>query len=259
MPASFEIDPYFRLIRKPGPGRGCLLWVGNLWITAILGLLLAVILPIFNAARPGPHGRLICDHNLRMIALALTQYRAIHGALPPACTLDANGRRLHGWRTLILPYLDEKGRYDQIDLSKPWDDPVNLRWSEPTPFAYRCPMAPDRPGMTTYLATTAPDGCLIPGKPRRPAEITDRPGETVMVLEAGKENAVPWMAPVDADLPLVLGLSPASKLHHEISIGMCFMDGSLHYFRPTLPADVRRALYTISGGETVSKDRDDLW
>ena len=48
-------------------------------------------------------------------------------ALPPAYTVDADGRPLHSWRTLILPYLEQEPLYQTIDLSKPWNDPANAK------------------------------------------------------------------------------------------------------------------------------------
>ena len=47
-----------------------------------------------------------------------------------------------------------------------------------------------------------------------------------MVIEAGDENAVPWMAPVDAAEPLVMSLGLTTKLHHAGGTNACFVDGS---------------------------------
>ena len=66
-------------------------------------------------------------NNLKQIALALLNYEQAHHALPPAYTVDAQGRPLHSWRTLILPYLDQESLYQTIDLSKPWNDPANAK------------------------------------------------------------------------------------------------------------------------------------
>ena len=60
-------------------------------------------------------------NNIRNITLALLNYADTHKAFPPAYTVDANGNRLHSWRTLLLPYLDQQSLYESIDFSKPWN------------------------------------------------------------------------------------------------------------------------------------------
>ncbi|QEH31682.1 hypothetical protein OJF2_01470 [Aquisphaera giovannonii] len=250
-----EYDPDFGPI--PGTDDAPVRVARLLGAVVVVLVLAALVLPAFT--RPRGDGRSRCTNNLRQIGLALSMYGEQYGALPPACTVDRAGRPLHSWRTLLLPYLNEQDLYASIDLSKPWDDPVNAKLAASTLYLYTCPTSREKPGTTTYLATTAPDGCLIPGKPRRLAEITDSHDETQLVIEAGEEHAVPWMAPIDADLPLVLSLSPGSRFHHDVSVGACTVDGRVHFFRPTLPGDVRRALYTISGREAIPKDEDRWW
>ena len=173
----------------------------------------------------------------------------LYKALPPAYTVDANGRPLHSWRTLILPYLEQEPLYQTIDLSKPWNDPANAKASETVLPVFRCPEAVGPQNTTTYLAIVAPNGCLIPKESRRLAEITDAHGSTLMVIEAGEENAVPWMAPVDADESLVMSLGPTTKLHHAGGMNACFVDGSVRFLKASTPAAVRRALMSISGND----------
>src|SRR3954454_19754130 len=190
---------------KPGPRRGFTL-IECLVVMAILALLIALLLPAVRSGAGPAVRRAQCVNNLKQIAMALHSYEQEHKALPPACTVDAQGRPLHSWRTLILPYLEQEPLYRTIDLSKPWDDPVNAKAREAALQVFRCPESIGPQSSTTYLAFAGPNGCLLPGRPRRLAEITDSPGTTLMVIEAGVENAAPWMAPVDSDEALVLSL-----------------------------------------------------
>ncbi|MEL7264459.1 MAG: DUF1559 domain-containing protein [Planctomycetota bacterium] len=66
-----------------------------------------------------------CSNNVKQIGLGLANYHASWNSFPPAYTVDANGNRLHSWRTLILPYVEQQPLYDRIDLTKPWDDPAH--------------------------------------------------------------------------------------------------------------------------------------
>jgi hypothetical protein len=213
MSASVENDPDFNdVLPKPRLGRRFRV-VQFFAVLGIVALLIALLLPVTRSAR-GPARRAQCVNNLKQIALALLNYEEAHKALPPAYTVDAQGRRLHSWRTLLLPYLEQYALYQTIDLAKPWNDPANAKARDTALSVYRCPDSLGPGNTTTYLAIAGPGGCLNPGEPRRLAEITDPHESTLMVIEAGEENIVPWMAPVDADELLVMGLGPTTKLHH---------------------------------------------
>src|SRR5262249_48332119 len=150
---------------------------------------------------------------------------------------------------LILPYLEQEPLYRTIDLSKPWNDPANARALETAPPVFRCPEVDGSRNTTTYLASVAPDGCLVPNEPRRLAEITDAPGRTLMVIEAGEENAVPWMAPTDAGESLVMALGKTTRLHHAGGTNACFVDGRVAFLKADTPAKARRAWISISGND----------
>jgi len=71
----------------------------------------------------------ITERHLRKIGAALDRHHQERGAYPPGGTTirDADGRERggHGWLTALLPYVDARGVFQQIDLSLPYDDPVN--------------------------------------------------------------------------------------------------------------------------------------
>jgi prepilin-type processing-associated H-X9-DG protein len=253
MSANSGNDPEFNgIIPKPSSGRGFRL-VELLAVLGIIAVLIALFLPLTRSAGPAAR-RAQRVNNLKQIALALHNYEQAHKALPPAYTVDARGRPLHSWRTLILPYLEQDRLYQTIDLSKPWNDPANAKARETSLSVFRCPEAVGPQNMTTYLAIAAPDSCFLPRESRRLAEITDAHGSTLMVIEAGEENAIPWMAPMDADESLVLSLGPTTKLHHMGGMNASFVDGSVKFLKATTPARVRRALMSISGNDNPDAD-----
>src|SRR5262245_6014980 len=61
------------------------------------------------------------------------------GRLPPAILYDEQGRPLHSWRVLILPYLEEEALYHQFRLDEPWDSPHNLALLPWMPKVYGVP------------------------------------------------------------------------------------------------------------------------
>lgn len=222
-------------------------------VLGIIAILIALLLPATRSARPAAR-RAQCTHNMKQIALAVRNYEQTYGSMPPAYTVDALGRPLHSWRTLILPYLEYETLYRTIDLSKPWNDPANAKALGTVLPVFHCPGADGPENTTTYLAVVAPNGCFAPGKSRRIAEITDPHEATLMVFEAGEENAVPWMAPMDADETLVMRLSDTTKLHHAGGANACFVDDSVRFLRTTTEPKVRRALISISGDDNQFGD-----
>jgi prepilin-type processing-associated H-X9-DG protein len=230
-------------------------------IIAIIAFLIALLLPATRYSRPAAY-RSWCSNNLKGIALALAKYETDHGVLPPAYTVDAQGRPLHSWRTLILPYLEQEPLYASINLSQPWDDPSNGTALAARPSVYMCPtaFADDRgPGnLTTYVACVGPtDRYLLPfGRSRRLDEITDGTDHTLAVIEIPRPAAVPWISPLDATDALVLSLGHPNQppLPHTGGFNAAFADGSVRFLKTTTSEAVRRKLLTINGGETLSND-----
>lgn len=200
-----------------------------------------------------------CGANMRQIAVGLQLYHDTYQAFPPAYTVDAAGKPLHSWRTLILPQLEQKELYDTIDLTKPWDDPANAHAREETHYPYNCLLhsyAMREKGFTTYLASVGPRAAFDAAKPRTRSDIKDNPSTTLMVIEVPTDHAVHWMSPQDADASLILSINRQSKLAHRKTKTMAavFADGSTKILKATVPAEKRRGMISIDGGEKVKLD-----
>ncbi len=221
---------------------GCLLVIG------ILGVLIFLLLPFHRSARPAAH-RMQCANNLKQIGIALYSYQEQYGALPPAHTVDAEGKPLHSWRTLILPFMEQEPIYKTIDLSKPWDDPANKQAFDLSVPAYSCPLATSPPSHTTYLAVAVPGGCFKPAESRKLSEISDGISSTIMVMEVDDKQAVHWMSPTDSiDLSF---LNQKTKLPHSHGFQAAFVDGSVHFLSATIEPKTLRALITIDAKDVV--------
>lgn len=162
-------------------------------ILAILGVLIGMLLPVRRTAGEAAR-RAQCMNNLKNIALAVSNYGMALGVLPPASTVDVEGRPLHGWRTLTLPHNEEEALYRAIDLAKPWDDPANARVGEERLPVFICPNTTTPRNTTAYLATLEPGGFLSPAKSRRLADVSDGTANTLLIIEAGDDRASPgWL------------------------------------------------------------------
>jgi prepilin-type N-terminal cleavage/methylation domain-containing protein/prepilin-type processing-associated H-X9-DG protein len=209
-------------------------------VVAVLAILASLFLPAFRGARPAAR-RTQCLNNIRNLALAISNYKEEYHVFPPAYTVDSHGKPLHSWRTLILPYLDQKALYQKIDLSKPWNDPVNAKLGETQVSAYTCPEARCSPNFTTYQALVTPESCLRPGKSTDPSVFADF-AKTPLVIEVDSKHAVPWMSPEDAGGELWLSFGPKSGLPHAGGSLVAFADGHAQFVSADLPFEERLAM-----------------
>ncbi len=215
---------------------------------AIGGLLGLYFLPLIH--RPYYVGRLhSCENKLRQIQIALHSYHDQYRCLPPAYTVDAEGKPLHSWRTLLLPYLEQKELYDSIDLTKPWNHPVNQQAFQKSVSVYQCGVGKN---LTTYQVIQSPQGCFYQATCRSFSKVTDPQNETVLVIEVPTDQAVPWMAPYDTDEERFLAIGPDSKLSHGDCLEVVFCDGLVRTFRTDCSSALRRRLITISAEDNPS-------
>lgn len=214
-------------------------------LIGLFGLFLSPVTRSREVAR-----RSQCKNNLKQIALALFNYESHYHALPPAYTVDANGKPLHSWRTLILPYLDSNTPYRKIDLTKAWDDPANAVAFNTSIHAYQCPSTILPTNHTTYMAVVTSNSCFQATEPRLLSDIKDGLSKTLMVIEVDVEHAVPWMAPSDADEAVLQSLFPQGKHTHTGGMHAACVDGSVRFINQNLSPDVLRSIISIAGGET---------
>lgn len=236
--------------QAPEKGRRGFRFIELLAVVGGIALLVALLLPARRSAREAGR-RSQCTNNLKQIGLALHNYHDKYHCLPPAYTVDLEGKPLHSWRTLILPWLEQASLYDKIDLSKPWNDPANKLAFEAIIPVYQCPSAHFPEGQakshTAYLAVVAPGSCLRLGEGRTLSEITDGPGSTLVVVEVDAEHAVHWMSPMDADEHLILNLSTAKKLPHPGVFQTLLADASTRALSADIKPAILRALISIAG------------
>jgi type II secretory pathway pseudopilin PulG len=239
----------------PAPSRWRFTLLQLLVGVAAIGLAIALLLPASRRARE-PARRMQCGNNLKQIGIALHTYADEYGCLPPAYTVDAEGKPLHSWRTLILPFLEQNRLYEKIDLAKPWDDPAN-RLAYEAEFGgnvYQCPSAGLPKGHTMYLAVVARGGCFQSTRPRALAEITDDHNQTLMVIETPPQQAVHWMSPNDAAEELVLNAAAAEKRAHPSGTQGLFVNGRVSFLSAKTKPETLRALISIAGKEFAEID-----
>ncbi len=219
-------------------------------ILAIL-ILIALFLPPVTRSREAAR-RSQCRNNLKQIGLALHNYHDVYGTFPPAYTVDADGEPLHSWRTLLLPYIDQKPLYDRIDLSKPWDDPVNEEVFKTRVQGYACPSNSIPLEKTTYLAVVTTQSALRVESSCAIRDIKDGTSNTLLVIEVDQDHAVPWMAPQDADVTIVTAFLEGKSKHTHTGGGHALLaDGTVRFLSQNIDRRILIGLTTADGGEEI--------
>jgi len=231
------------------------------WEIAVCLVVLLVLIPCLlsqcfvdgrEAAR-----RMQCANNLKNLGLALHNYHNAYGSFPPAYVADANGKPMHSWRVLILPYLEEKNLYNKYRFDEPWDGPNNRKLLGQMPEGFRCPSQPGGPNSTetSYVAVVGPHTAWQGDRPVKMAEIKDGLPTTILLVEV-KNSGIHWMEPRDLNCPPASTVvNPASgqgiSSNHPGGANVVFAD--VHNCFIEDGRDVAPFL-TIDGGEKVSAD-----
>lgn len=238
--------------RQQGSGTNVVLIVGIVLAVMALPVILlcgvGLLLPAVSAAREAAR-RMQCSNNMKQISLALHNYHSAYKTFPPAVTVDASGQPLHSWRTLILPFMEQQSLYEQIDLSKPWDDPVNQPFQDAVIASYACPSTNLEPGLTTYVAVVDPSSVFPGAQSVRLGEISDGTSNTLLIAETDASNAVHWMSPQDIDLPTFS--ATGVRKAHTGGCNCAFCDGSVRFITDTLDPASRNGIVTKDGGERI--------
>jgi hypothetical protein len=222
-----------------------------LGLTLGIPFLMYLLLPSSTSRPASPI--LQCKNNLKNIAVALHSYHGDYGTFPPAYTVDAAGRPLHSWRTLILPFLDERALYASIDLSKPWNHPANKAALKTTIWCYQCPSSDIPDNHTTYQGVLGEHSVFCDGQPRQISEIKDGTLNTLMIVETPEKSSIPWMQPLDADTQLILSMRDASGLAHAGGFQCAMCDGGVRLVSSNIALSTLQALISIDGGETLEE------
>jgi prepilin-type processing-associated H-X9-DG protein len=255
--AAFCVRAVVRVVNNPQRWQTHLF--GLLGAAACLTVMGALFLPAVRSARPAAR-RSQCLNNLRQIGLALHNYHDKYDCFPPANVTDSNGRPMHSWRVLILPFLDQMPLYEKYRLDEPWDGPNNQKLADPILAVYRCPGHDDAQNksdsmVTSYVAVVGPETAWPESRTAAIRDIKDGTSNTLLIVEI-VNSGIHWMEPRDLHVvQMARTINPKAgqgiSSPHTGGAQVLMADGTVRFISEQLTAETIRALLTAHAGETI--------
>ncbi|MFN0199483.1 MAG: DUF1559 domain-containing protein [Planctomycetaceae bacterium] len=202
-----------------------------------------------------------CRGNYAQIRLAFYNYQDAYGCLPPAYIADKDGKPMHSWRVLILPFIDWNDLYKKYNFSEPWNGPNNRQLLHECPMVFNCPSRPGFPDTTntSYVVVTGRETAFPGSEPISLDDITDGPENTILVVEIA-DNEIHWMEPRDLkfdEMSFIIDdpTKPSISSPHIVGPAVMFADGGsgVRLQKYVSPESVK-AMLTIAGGEEFTID-----
>ncbi|MDR3619341.1 MAG: DUF1559 domain-containing protein [Paludisphaera borealis] len=146
-----------RLVKPLAMDRHGFTLIELLVVVAVVGLLVALLLPAVQAAREAAR-RMQCASNLRQMGLGVHQYLSTHGVFPAGG--NAKGYSVH---VQILPYIELTALYNAVNFDfNEGDGGTSQTLNRVTIASFLCPSDPvgsQSPAIASYASTDG-DGML---------------------------------------------------------------------------------------------------
>src|SRR5262245_47725037 len=125
------------------PNRRGFALIELLIVIAIIGVLIALVLPAVQAAREAAR-RIQCVNNLKQLGLGLHNYEGVAGALPPSMVMTGTGTTItwtNGWSVhgRILPFMEQGAAFNSINFGLRYSVPENTTVSAVVVSTFLCP------------------------------------------------------------------------------------------------------------------------
>ncbi len=274
-------------MNQRSPTRSGFTLIELLVVLAIIGVLVALLLPAVQAARESAR-RLGCINNLKQLGLGLHGYHDVYGTFPAGGwialpTQPATARMNSGWSASVLPWVEQKPLYSSLNLCLPYNSAQNSTASMTVLKVYLCPSEPRSSDWNTapgdvfpsadadYGGMYGPRGIGPPPSNNNPprgsflfnqnislAQVRDGSTQTIFLGEAPEAIHALWAsghnifdqsAPINARPKFEYGEELTSQ--HPGGVNAVFGDGSVHFLKNSLNVNVLGALCTRAGSEVV--------
>jgi hypothetical protein len=189
--------------------------------------------------------------------LAVANYHDTYGCFPPAYVADRDGKPMHSWRVLILPFLEQRELYRAYNFDEPWNGPNNRKLASRIANIYlRSGLESNQIQTTSFVAVVGPKTMWPGSKPRSRQDLGDGAHDTLMVVEV-PDGQFLWMEPRDLEFD-----SMSFKINDGSGRGLGSRLGGARVVSAdtavrTLPDDYDanklRAMLTANGGDRLNE------
>jgi hypothetical protein len=187
--------------------------------------------------------------------LAVANYHETYGCFPPAFVADRDGKPMHSWRVLLLPFLEQKPLYDAYNFAEPWDGPNNRKLADKVGSIYlRSGLESDKIHTTSFVAVVGPETAWRGTEPMSYKDLGDGSHQTLMVVEV-PDGKFLWMEPKDLRFDRMsfrindgTGRGLGSRLGGARAVSA---DGTVRTLPDDFAPERLKAMLTANGGEKV--------
>jgi hypothetical protein len=151
------------------------------------------------------------------------------------------------WRAELLPFTPHRDLFDQLQMDKPWDDPVNLPHTSRPIDVFSSPLCPDslQTQRTAFVAVLGSETVIRAGRSATMRDIYDGVSNTAMLLEL-RQSDIAWAEPRDVTLDQAIQLIQNSTDPKGLTVVMA--DGSVRAIPPTTSTRAIIKLFNCSDG-----------
>ena len=127
--------------------------------------------------------------------MAVANYHETYGCFPPAYVADRDGKPMHSWRVLILPFLEQQELYNAYNFAEPWNGPSNRKLAGRIGNIYlRSGLDSDQIHTTSFVAVVGPQTLWHGSQPTNRKDLGDGSHNTLLVVEV-PDGRFLWMEP----------------------------------------------------------------
>lgn len=240
-------------------------------VLAIIGILIAMLLPAVQAVREAMR-RTQCHNNLHQIGIALHNYHGAFRKFPPGGIEvrpeTPRGKQL-AWSAFVLPFLEQTATYSHVDFNFPFDHANNAEAAATPIEVYLCPSttrisilhrgraATDYGGIygeRIVSTNNPPRGVMIHDRAIRFRDIIDGTVQTLMISEDAGFPDGQWINAWNLfDQAFSINRAPKFEndirsMHAQGANGL-FADGSVSFLNESIDLELLAALCTRNGRE----------
>jgi len=195
------------------------------------------------------------SNNLKKVAIGIHVFHNVYSQFPigeSPIIKYRDGQPLLSWRVHLLPFVEEDGLYKQFKLDQPWDSPDNLKLLDQIPKVYQNLDYKGLGSHTTVLAINGPGAVFNPGEKLHMRNVTDGTSQTVLVINAGPDKAVPWTKPQDLTYQPDAIIKSLGDVNDPFMV--MFADGAIYPVRKTVDERMLLRMFQRNDGKFLVRE-----